>query len=383
MEFIIFLGRTFELATAEALAVLAARYPEADPVSLGSFWLKVQLPSLEEAVALQVLLGGTVKIAQIDKVVGDLETVELESEVATLLSTLAKDSKIDFGVAEIGRNSLQALHLIGIKKELAKLGVSSRFVESTREGLSASVLLHQNVDEVMVLRFEGTIYLGHTIAIQNIDEWSERDRSKPAFDKKHGMLPPKVARMMLNLAMPGESAGKRVLDPFCGTGTVVLEAMTLGIEGIGSDLRIEAVGQTQKNAEWLQKTKGITTPFRAVVSDATKLTPELLGGFVDAIVAEGFLGPLTPKAGALPNIFKGIGKLYKGSFKQWTKILNPGSLICIALPRVKVKNTIYSLSELIDSLEEFGYNSVSSPFIYDRPDAVVQREIFVLRYKSL
>ena len=58
------------------------------------------------------------------------------------------------------------------------------------------------------------------------------------------------------------------------------------------------------------------------------------------------------------------------------------AIVCIALPRVKVKNTIYSLSELIDSLEEFGYNTVSGPYLYDRPGAIVSREIFVVEYKK-
>ncbi len=382
MHYLFFLGRTSPLAQAEAQRVLSTRFPDSNPRLLMPAFLLAELENDGIAWDLQALLGGTIKIARVDEQLSDLPTDQLEEKAANLLVSLAVDGKIQFGVAEIGRDTLDALYLPRIKKAIQAKGISARFVESHRQGLSASVLLHQNVDEVVFVRTKDTIFMGHTVAIQNIDDWTIRDWEKPAVDKKHGMLPPKVARTMLNIALPGNPSQSRILDPFCGTGTVVMEALMLGAEGIGSDLRIEAVGQTQKNCEWLVKRYELDAKFRAVVSDATNVTPELLGGKVNAIVAEGFLGPLTPRPGAVPNNFRGLEKLYKGAFKQWTKILEPGGTICIALPRVTVQKTTYSLGRFIDSLEGSGYNTVSGPYIYDRPDAIVSREIFVLEYRK-
>ncbi len=392
MDFLFFLGRTSDIAFQELSSIFQARYPDASLVRLESHIALGSLETKESAVMLQRLLGGTVKVAQVDETTSVNETLALETKAVEILEKLPPAKKISFGIAETGRDSLDALDHIRIKKALQEKEFSVRFVQGPRSGLSASVLLHQNIDEVVVCRIKETIYLGHTIAIQNIDEWSLIDRSKPAADKLHGMLPPKVARMMVNLANPEGTEGKRILDPFCGTGTVVLEAMLLGATAIGADLRVEAVGQTLKNAEWLQSLfqtgkvqpiLGKTTKFQVIVADATHINESQLEGKVDSIVAEGYLGPLTPRPGAVPNIYKGLEKLYKGALKNWTAILSPGATLCLALPRMQAQGKVYSMAPLIDSLEGLGYNTSSGPFIYDRPDAVVQREIFVLTFGKI
>ncbi|MEP7167501.1 MAG: hypothetical protein ABI758_05995 [Candidatus Woesebacteria bacterium] len=383
MDFLFFIGRAHELAFAELSSVVSARFPEAVLKKVTDTTILISGLTLEAVQALQAILGGTIKIVQVEELLGDVSADDLERSCAAILSRLSGEKKkISFGVAEIGRDTLPAVKLQTIKQILEESDIKARFVEGVRQGLGASVLVHQNVEECVIFRADKKIYVGFTVSVQNIDDWTKRDRMKPASDKKHGMLPPKVARMLVNLALPAESTGKRLLDPFCGTGTVVLEALMLGVEGIGSDLRVEAAGQTQKNAQWLQSAYQIETPFRAVTADATHVDEIILGGKVDAIACEGYLGQLTPRPGAVPNIFKGLEKLYLGAFKQWTKVLQPGSRIAIALPKITIKNTVYSLSPLVDRLSEHGYNTLLAPMIYDRPGAITQREIFVLEYKG-
>lgn len=380
MRFLFSLGRTSALAWQELSSVLMTLYPAAGLTRIHPEWALVDGLRLEDAVLLQVRLGGVIKIVSCDAIEEHAETAVLEGQVSNILTTLATSSRITFGIAEIGRDSLDALDHMRIKKTLEDTGISVRFVEGHRHGLSASVLLHQDVKEAVVLRIGEQVYLGHTIAVQNIDDWTRRDREKPAVDRKHGMLPPKVARMMLNIALPGDPTGKRVYDPFCGTGTVLLESLTVGAFAVGSDIRLDAVAQTQKNCDWLRSTQAISLPAHVFLSDATHVDRTLAAGPVDAIVTEGYLGPQTPRPGAVPNIMKGLSKLYRGAFKQWATILHPGATIVIALPRMQVKKTTHSLLPLIDSLVEYGYNKRSDSLIYDRPDAVVSREVFFLEY---
>ena len=56
------------------------------------------------------------------------------------------------------------------------------------------------------------------------------------------MIPPKLARTMINLAV-GENDPKSitVFDPFCGTGTILMEGLMVGVTVMGSDLDHEAV----------------------------------------------------------------------------------------------------------------------------------------------
>lgn len=379
--FLFILGRKSDLCFAEASQVMAARFPESQIVRVADSAALVELPGMEEARELQQRLGGTMKVAQVAFTGPNLGTQALEEKAAEILSGLAQGNKITFGLGEIGRESLDALSHGQVKKILKDKGISSRFIDSVRSGLSASVLLHQDTEEVMVVKSGDQVILGFTISVQNIDDWTRRDREKPASDRRRGMLPPKLARIMINLASPGK--GKlRLLDPFCGTGTVLLEGLMLGHEVLGSDIRADAVNQTLTNLKWFTAAYPGEYTYNAFLADATQLTVKDLGGKVDAIVAEGLLGPLTPGVKDLPNIFKGLEKLYLGCFKQWTQILKPGARVVFALPLVASGKVPYSLEKLIDRVRDLGYNTHLSPLIYDRPEAIVKRQIFVLEYKG-
>lgn len=380
-SYLFILGRKTELCAAELFSVLAARFPEAYPVRLHDSVVLAVLPDEATARGLQSVLGGTMKVVEVAVSMANMGTPALEKKTADVLAGLLSPEmrKITFGIGEFGRESLDALSQSEIKKHLKEMGISSRFIDGVRSGLSASVLLHQDVEEVLVVKNQDTVHIGFTIAVQNIDDWTKRDREKPAADRKRGMLPPKLARIMVNLAVPGREK-KRILDPFCGTGTVLLEGLMLGHEVIGSDIRRDAIMQTKDNFAWFVSQYPDEYTFDAFMADATQVTPELLNGKVDAIVAEGLLGPVTPGVKELPNIFKGLEKLYTGSLRHWTKILKPGSHLCLALPLVLSGNKTYSLEKLIDDARSLGYNTLLPAMVYDRPEAVVKRQIFVLEY---
>src|SRR5207247_323255 len=88
--------------------------------------------------------------------------------------------------------------------------------------------------------------LARTVALQPFEEFGQRDFGRPGFDAASGMLPPKVALMMLNLSgIPREGA---MLDPFCGSGTILMEAFVQGYANItGSDISAAAAESTKKN----------------------------------------------------------------------------------------------------------------------------------------
>lgn len=58
----------------------------------------------------------------------------------------------------------------------------------------------------------------------------------------------RVARAIVNIALPDpETAGRRLIDPCCGIGTVLVEALSMGIEAIGSDMNPLAVKGARVN----------------------------------------------------------------------------------------------------------------------------------------
>ncbi len=122
-----------------------------------------------------------------------------------------------------------------------------------------------------------------------------------------GSLHPPVAAAMARLA--GLAAGQRVLDPFCGAGTVLLEAHAVepGAAYLGSDRSSEAITAAQVNSAG-------TADVRWRVRDATRLD-----GPVDRILTN-------PPWG----VRIGIGDLTPYQ-RQWRRVLQPDGLLVAIL----------------------------------------------------
>lgn len=332
----------------------------------------------EEAREIFTKLGGSVKLIEIFGSVNPDRDGALE-QIAQFLADKKPSGKLTFSLGILGEDLLD-LSETDIKKFLRdQFSVASRFIEHKQSGLSASVLLHQEkVIEVILLEIDGQVWLGQTAAVQDIDDWTKRDRRKPYADRKKGMLPPKVARMMVNIAGPEAQV---IYDPFCGTGTVLAEALMTGHEVVGSDLDGQATAGAEKNLDWLKKEYNLDGSFKIFLSDVGQINKysDLKTKPVDAIVTEPFLGKPKPQLQQLDNIYKGLEKMYLGAFKAFREVLKNQGRVVIVFPLVETYKTTYSLKNLIDKLEQLGYTTTSEPVLYARQNAVVQRQIFVFK----
>ena len=84
------------------------------------------------------------------------------------------------------------------------------------------------------------------------DDWAQRTAPNRPFFKPIS-LDPKLARTMVNLACP---EGGQLLDPFCGTGGLIIEGILCGFTCSGSDLAWPMVVGTRENAAWAQQRGG-------------------------------------------------------------------------------------------------------------------------------
>jgi len=328
-------------------------------------------------------LGGSTKLVRIVGEFGELNTEQLTEYVTAYFAQFERPT---FALGEINRDSLQRINVGSIKQGLKERNISSRFIEGNREGLSAAVLSHKHVEELLVIRIsDEKIIFGKTLAVQDIDEWTHRDREKPYADRKKGMLPPKVGRMMVNIGI-GEAqkisqTAPRIYDPFCGTGTILMEAMEMGYEVIGSDVDMKAVAGASANLTWFAEEDELTAEFAVFQSDATRVTLDQLEEPVELLVTEPFLGKQTPNATLLPNIFRGMEKLYLGAFRQWRHILTENAVVVIIFPVAQAGKIRFSLESIIDKLATLGYTSTSDPSLYARPQAAIQRQIWTFQFK--
>lgn len=381
------LGNTPDLSVLELQAILG----EVKILRVASHLCLVELKNDQVAKNLIDTAAGSVKIIKEISKLTDTSQENIIKSVADHL-LLKEDNKIHFGFSEHGRDHLEKIDYFEIKSKIEQGGKSARFVEGSRLGLSAALLIHKKrIVEIYLIQIADGVFMAETIGTQNIDLWTLKDRGKPYFDKKKGMLPPKVAKMMLNISLGDNPivAGREniLLDPFVGTGTVLIEALLSNnnIDVIGSDLDPLSTQGTKQNIEWLKTEFKINNNVSILNFDVVKIPPQK--SEIQYLVTEPFLGKPRPNASKLPFIFKGLEKLYLGSFKHWTKLLANGASVVIVFPLVSLKNKNgkvmeYNLDRLIDKLASLGYTTLSKPVLYHRPDAVVQRQIYRFRFNK-
>ena len=385
-KYLLLFGNTPELSRFELESV----YPDLEFNVIETGELKNRLVILdlnvEQISPMMKRLGGLVKIFKLEtewKV--SLTAKDLEAKLADLLLEFDQDPY--FTVYQHGKGQ-KAVKNARIKAVLRELGHKSRFFQGNLEA-SALFLHHPESLEIFLYHQEDKILVARLVATQDIDDWTKKDRQKPYFDRKKGMLPPKVARMMTNVALgqwqKKNSAKALLYDPFCGTGTVLIEALQLGCSVYGSDLDEKAVFGTRDNLDWLVKEYGVKTDAwqkNIFYADVGQLSVDKFEQKVDLLVTEPYLGRQTPKEDELANIFKGLEKMYLGAFKNFAKILNPGAMVFIIFPKVMGQNKTFSLRKLIDKLALKGYNLTVNPLLYAREGARVQREIYLFEFQG-
>ncbi len=187
-------------------------------------------------------LGGTTKVAE------SLQVVSPKKLISTLVELITSESQKNIALTDYASLDLGRAVFHELKDKVER---SIRFVSMETGPHELLMLSHQHVLELNLIPSGDDVIIAKTVWIYDAEDWVSRDRNKPYRDIKRGMLPPKVARIMVNLATGGKS-GLTLADPFCGTGTVLSEAMMLGYDVIGSDTNPDAITGSKSNLEWLK-----------------------------------------------------------------------------------------------------------------------------------
>lgn len=368
--YIFILGNHPKLSLAEIRAkVLGARVSYYDETS--AF---VEAETLDSAKVLRSL-GGTIKIGKV---------LHAPIGAQSLSDILKQDAgKIIFGISFYDRRARKEYERLGmeIKKILKAQGRSARLVVSREPILSSVVVAKNKCREFMLLPRDGKTVVAETLAVQEFEDYSFRDYGRPSRDVTSGMLPPKLAKMMINLsgAMPEDT----LLDPFCGSGTILQEAVLLGYKKIiGSDNSPKAVGDTEKNLAWLKEKYQIQdTQYQILECDARHISKKL-ESLVDVIVTEPYLGPALSgheTREKISGIVRELSDLYLFSLREFKKILKPRGTVVMVIPSFRFQDIVVRLS-IMPEIAKIGYRGENTEALsYARPDQKLIREIVILR----
>lgn len=326
-------------------------------------------------------LGGTLKIAQ-----------PITTSLEEVWKKLPEAGKIVLGVSDFSRGAKAynaQREALRWKRVIGKSGRNVRTVPNKTAVLSSATSWHNKLftDTHIELLKNGRNYY-RVLAVQDIEAYVKRDQARPARDAKVGMLPPKLAQILINLAgdLP---EGSRVLDPFCGTGVVLQEATLMGYRAYGTDLSERMVQYSEKNLEWLGKmsrTQKISD-FQVAQGDAQNCQWEPP---INVVACETYLGPpmsLAPAEIKLRQAKQECKAIILGFLRNLQEQIDAGTPVVIAVPAWLRPNGRYERLNLLDEIGNLRYNVRSfknlgqKDLLYHRDGQVVAREIIVLRKK--
>ncbi len=340
MHYAFQLGRESKISTAELQAVFSVENISIHSTRKDNQYLIIETKEKLDLQYFMSKLGGTIKILEgIDDATMQRcnNENELIDKTVSYLDTTLPTGKVHFSLSGSNANKIA----IQIKKELKAIKRSVRYIEPKN---TATILHNKLVEKQTDLTLIGKdIFV--TRAIQPIEEFGERDFGRPGRDDKSGMLPPKLAKILINLSKA--KASETILDPFCGSGTIIMEALLMGFQNIiGTDISPKAIDYTKQNLKWLQENnqqlanKTISELTKLFQLDVNHIAKKFEPNSISAIIFEPFMGkPLTGKESKSELVSQAneLSPLYTNAFKNFHSVLVPGGTVTAIIPKFKLE----------------------------------------------
>lgn len=344
-------------------------------------------------------LGGTVKLAKVLNILPTTHWPDLEKYLAENVPKHLQhlpDGTFTLGLSlynfEVSETTINR-SLLSLKKVIRATGRSVRVVPNKTPQLNSAQVLHNKLTtkgawELLLLKDGEHTILAQSIFVQDITAYGRRDHGRPKRDARVGMLPPKLAQTILNLAAgpTTPAASTVVVDPFCGTGVMLQEALLMGFSAYGSDIEPRMIDYSNDNLNWLGRTvirEELAERFRLEVADATEhhWQPPL-----SIIASETYLGrPFSalPPTETLNKVVRDVDTIHKKFFRNLASQLQPGTRLCLAVPAWQHDGRLTRLP-VLDHLTDMGYNYLDlkhvgrDQLVYQRENQIVVRQLVIL-----
>jgi tRNA G10 N-methylase Trm11 len=362
-------GKNWKLSLAELISFLEAREAKFEICSFSKEFFAVSIEESTSALAIADL-GGILKIG---RVATDFATqmmekaflqknkeaqMQIEREI-TSDGLIAEMFKTTFGKTVFGvsvycaeeslrpfSRTIQRFAGSSVKRELAVHGKKSKFMgfSKNREYPQLSPVevlkknLVENKAEILFCVGKNKTLVSTTVAVHNPFEFQKRDVGKPN-QRKIFAISPRLARIMVNLSSC--TSGKLLLDPFCGVGTILQEALLTKAGVVGVDINPWCVQAARENLEWLKREYALNAvEYTILQGDARRLTDKIEQE-VDCIATEPDLGPALRHVPTTPYATKIIDKLkplHYSFLGEAYRILKKGGRLVLVTPYIRVRS---------------------------------------------
>jgi len=382
-------GKNWKLSLAELTSFFEARgLPfEISEFSRNFFTIKTQ-----NQIASSMIddLGGTLKIAEVATFIPTelvteaffKEEKKAKQQLKTLLPLNALADRIPaapsgkslFGVSVYWadpafrqmRNRAQRFIGSSLKDTLKEENKKARFMGFPRDRENPQLtpvevlkqgLLENHAEILLCIGVQETA-IGTTIAVHNPFEFQKRDLEKPVQRKIFG-ISPRVAKIMVNLTRC--SPGKVFLDPFCGVGTLLQEALLARAKVIGVDINRWCVDSAKRNLEWTAREYSLADADYTVVQGDVRKLASRIGGEIGCIATEPDLGPALREIPTVPyalKIIENLTPLFDDFLSESYEIMISGGYLAVVTPFIKTRSNKPVTMNIQSMAKEVGFEPV-------------------------
>jgi len=369
-DYFFFLGRNPDLSLQEIISFLEARGIE------GNFIIEdnIALFSLGKEInpdEMTAKLGGTIKIGK--ALIAEKNQQKFLQAIKKSSLYTGESNKIKFTITVYPPEEEISSSIKEILYDFFKEERIRAFYKPSAGTPSESIKFDL---EFFAIKMKDNYYFGKIDAVYDAKDAEFRDMHRP-FRRSELAISPRLAKILVNLS--GATENSTLLDPFCGVGTIMQEALLQNINVIGADIDPGAVENCKTNIAWLKKTYPISASDNIFTSSAIDI-PKIIKQKVDAVASEPFLIPLityTPKDKEARKMISRAKEIYITTLKELEKILKEKARVALSLPVMKARESKVRLN-IEEICYETGLKLVAGPFSESRPGQRVEREIVLL-----
>ncbi|NPD89594.1 MAG: hypothetical protein HGN29_12815 [Asgard group archaeon] len=214
------------------------------------------------------------------------------------------------------------------KKETSELSPYQFFKEN----------FHKRGIEITCLVIKSTIFIGHLKWVTNPLKDIKQDEERPVRLFTHGTSI-KLARTLVNLSKIQE--GDVLFDPFCGTGTILLEGLKQNLQAIGIDRDPKSVRASKANLNHFSmkfpSKERMKDKWSIYLLDSQNLN-EVIDIKIGGLVTEPYLGPFIkelPTKEKAKDTMTMLEKLYTKVLQKSVEYLKTGHRVILIIPEYR------------------------------------------------
>ncbi|MBU5688387.1 MAG: DNA methyltransferase [Candidatus Aenigmatarchaeota archaeon] len=343
MTFMIYgflLGKNPELSLAEIYYYLKNRNIDFEIRKFEKDFVIISTKKLDEEKVINDL-GGTIKIAEY---VENIENLFVFDKIRLGLSVYPRNRKL---YDNLKKELTQKLK----DRKIKYIFISPKFHGHTdlKHFEVLKKIIRKNGIEIIAF-FSEKNYFFKTLSVHDPSKFKERDVGRPRQRTIYS-ISPRLAKILINLS---SKPGDTMLDPFCGIGTIIQEALLIGVNAIGFDKNEKCIQDAKTNLNWLMKKYQIRNKFSLLEADSTKISNYLEKNSIDSIATEPYLGPplkSKPKKTYAEKIINDLYGFYEDFLLEAEKVLKPKGKASIVFPNFltkegdEIKMDIYNIAK--------------------------------------